>query len=261
MADDHVTVELADAVGRLVLDRSESNNSMTDETARAMKEAAIDLSTDDDVRCIVLTGAGATFNTGADLSMLSGDDSDARTLKTTAGELHEFVVQLSTAPKPVLCAVNGVVAGGGIGPALCGDVVLMAGSARFEFAYPAIGLSADGGSSYFLPRLVGLREAQRIAMRNEPVDAAEAVDLGLVTERVPDDEFDARVREEAAALAAGPTKAHAETRRLLRTSFEHGLEAQLSREAERIAGLADTGDYQRGLEAFFEKAEPEFEGR
>lgn len=261
MDSDHVTVERDGAVGRLVLDRPDANNSMTTETARALKDAAIDLATDDGVRCIVLTGAGATFNTGADLSMLEGDASDAATLKTTAGELHEFVAQLTAAPKPVLCAVNGVTAGGGIGPAVCGDVVLVAESARFEFAYPAIGLSADGGSSYFLPRLVGLREAQRIAFRNEPVGAEEAAEIGLATEAVPDDEFDERVEEEAESLASGPTKAHAATGHLLRTSFDRSLETQLGREAQRIAGLTDTEDYARGLAAFFDKEAPEFEGR
>lgn len=257
---DSVRVERDGGVGRIVLDRPDHNNSMDQATAEALRAAAADLASDDAVRCLVYTGVGGVFNTGADLTTLDGAASDEPRLKALAGTLHGFVEELARAPKPVVCGVNGVVAGGGIGTALCGDIVLMAESARFQFAYPAIGLSADGGSTYFLPRLVGLREAQRIALRDEPVAAAEAAELGLVTETVPDDEFDERLHEEAASLAAGPTAAFAETRELLRSSFEHGLGEQLGREAASLSGLATTEDYAAGYEAFFEKAEPEFEG-
>jgi 2-(1,2-epoxy-1,2-dihydrophenyl)acetyl-CoA isomerase len=257
---DHVTVTRTEGVGRITLNRPEKNNSMNAQTARELHEAAIELVEDDAVRCIVLTGTGNVFHTGADLGMLDLDESDGALLREVANDLHAMVSTLHRAPKPVVCGVNGVTAGGGIGPALCGDIVLMAESARFQFAYPAIALSADGGSSYFLPRLVGLRKAQEIAMRNESVGSAEAEDIGLVTEVVPDDEFEARLAEEAAALAEGPTLAHAGTKRLLRTSLDRQLSEQMEEEAETIVGLTKTGDYQRGVEAFFEKEQAEFEG-
>ncbi|WP_255149139.1 enoyl-CoA hydratase/isomerase family protein [Halorarius halobius] len=259
--DDSVNVDREGAVGTLTLDRPEANNAMDAATAEALRAGTVDLVADDDVRCIVLTGTGATFNTGADLTTLEADDSDETRLRRLAASLHEFVSQLARADKPVVCAVNGVVAGGGIGPSLCGDVVLAADSARWEFAYPRIGLSADGGSSYFLPRLVGLRKAQEIAFRDEPVGATEAADVGLATEAVPDEEFDERVREEAERLASGPTRAYAETRELLRTSFDHGLDEQLAREAERISKLARTDDFAEGVDAFFADGDPDFQGR
>jgi 2-(1,2-epoxy-1,2-dihydrophenyl)acetyl-CoA isomerase len=258
---DHVTVTRESGVGRLLLDRPEMNNSMDAQMAREMREAAVDLAADEDVRCLVLTGAGGTFLTGADLTILELDGDDGRRVRELATDLHAFVSALVRAPKPVVCGVNGVAAGGGVGPAVCGDIVVVAGSARFEFAYPRIGLSADGGSSYLLPRLVGLRKAQEIAFRNEPVGASEAVDIGLATESVPDDAFEDRLAEEAARLAAGPTRAHAGTKALLRTSFDRGLDEQLATEAETIAGLTGTGDYGRGIEAFFGDEPPEFEGR
>ncbi|MDZ7746373.1 MAG: enoyl-CoA hydratase-related protein [Halobacteriales archaeon] len=248
---DAVRIERDDAVGRLVFDRPDANNAMDTAAADALHEGAVELATDDDVRCLVLTGVGGVFNTGADLTTLAGDERDESAIQSLAATLHSFVETLARAPKPVVCGVNGVVAGGGIGTALVGDIVIMSTSARFQFAYPAIALSADGGSSYFLPRLVGLREAQRIAMRNEPIGAAEADELGLVTETVPDSEFDERLATEAETLAAGPTQAYAETKELLRTSFEHGLGEQLSREADRIAGLTKTDDYAEGHTAFF----------
>ncbi len=257
---DHVRVEHVEDVGRLVLDRPDANNAMDARMAAEMAAAATELAGDGAVRCIVLTGSSGTFNTGADLTVLSGDAGDARTLREIAGSLHATVTTLARADKPVVCGVNGVAAGGGVGPAICGDVVVVAGSARFEFAYPRIGLSADGGSTYFLPRLVGLRRAQELAFRDEPIGAEEAADIGLATEAVADDAFDERLAEVAAELAAGPTRAFATTKALLRTSFDRTLEGQLSREAETLTALTATGDYERGIEAFFEDAEPSFRG-
>jgi 2-(1,2-epoxy-1,2-dihydrophenyl)acetyl-CoA isomerase len=261
MTDDTVHVDREAGVGTIRLDRPASNNSMDVPTAEALRAAAADLASDDEVRCIALTGTGGTFNTGADLSILDADASDEPTLRRLANLLHEFVSQLVRADKPVVCGVNGVVAGGGIGPSVCGDIVLAAESARWEFAYPRIGLSADGGSSYFLPRLVGLRTAQELAFRDEPVGAAEGAELGLATEVVPDDAFDDRLWAEAERLANGPTMAYAETRELLRTSFDHGLDEQLAEEGERIAKLTATDDFAEGIDAFFAKGEPDFQGR
>jgi 2-(1,2-epoxy-1,2-dihydrophenyl)acetyl-CoA isomerase len=249
------------AVARLAFDRPEAHNSLNERMVDEFVEAAHDAVSDDDVRCIALTGNGPVFNTGADLTALSGDGSDESRLRTLAGGLHEFVTQLVRAPKPVVTGVNGVAAGGGLGPAICGDVVLAAESARFEFAYPRIGLSADGGSTYFLPRLVGLRRAQELVFRDEPVDAAEAVDVGLATEAVPDDDLEDRLRGEAERLAEGPTTAYGETKRLLARSFDNGLEAQLADEGEVIAELTNTEDFSRGHAAFNEDDEPEFVGR
>ena len=257
---EHVSVTRTDAVGRITMDRPESNNALNPDMSEQLHEAAIELVEDDDVRCIVLTGSGGTFNTGADLGALSADASDAALIRSLAHQLHGTVSQLHRAPKPVVCGVNGVVAGGGLGLSLCGDIVLVAESARFEFAYPRIGLSADGGSSYFLPRLVGLRRAQEIAFRDEPVGSGEAVEVGLATEAVPDDAFEERLAEEAARLAAGPTRAHAATKALLRQSFDRQLDEQMATEAATIAGLTGTDDYQRGIEAFFEKEPADFRG-
>jgi 2-(1,2-epoxy-1,2-dihydrophenyl)acetyl-CoA isomerase len=257
---EHVSVTRTEAVGRITMDRPESNNSIDPGMSEELHEAAIELVEDDAIRCIVLTGTGKTFNTGADLGVLSADAGDAALIRSMAHQLHGTVSQLHRAPKPVVCGVNGVSAGGGIGLGVCGDIVLVAESARFQFAYPRIGLSADGGSSYFLPRLVGLRRAQEIAFRDEPVGAEEAVEIGLATEAIPDDEFEDRLAEEATRLADGPTRAHAATKALLRQSLDRQLDEQMATEASTIAGLTGTDDYQRGVEAFFAKESPEFTG-
>jgi 2-(1,2-epoxy-1,2-dihydrophenyl)acetyl-CoA isomerase len=257
---DHVRIERAEAVGRLVMDRPETNNAMHRSMAAELAEAAVALVTDEAIRCVVVTGTDGTFNTGADLTALDADASDESHLRYVARELHAAVSALARAPKPVVCAVNGVAAGGGIGLALCGDVVLAAGSSRFAFAYPRIGLSIDGGSSFFLPRLVGLRRAQEIAFRDEPIEAPEAEEIGLVTEAIPDGGFEEAVATEAERLASGPTRAYAETKALVRSSFETGLDEQLSREAARLAGLTRTDDYARGIEGFLADETPAFEG-
>ena len=257
---EHVSLTRTEAVGRITMDRPEANNSINPEMSEELHEAAIELVEDDTIRCIVLTGIGKTFNTGADLGVLTADAEDAALLRSMAHQLHGTISQLHRAPKPVVCGINGVAAGGGIGLGLCGDIVLIAESARFQFAYPRIGLSADGGSSYFLPRLVGLRRAQEIAFRDEPVGAEEAAEIGMATEMILDDEFEERLAEEATRLAEGPTRAHAATKALLRQSLDRQLDEQMATEAATIAGLTGTGDYQRGVEAFFAKETPEFEG-
>jgi 2-(1,2-epoxy-1,2-dihydrophenyl)acetyl-CoA isomerase len=259
---DYETIEVTrtGAVARLAFDRPDAHNALDRRMAEELVDAAHDLVSDDGVRCLAVTGNGPAFITGVDLTTLAGDGTDERRLRGFAGHLHEFVGSLLRAPKPVVTGVNGVAAGGGLGPALCGDVVLVAEGARLEFAYPRIGLSGDGGSTYLLPRLVGLRRAQELAVRDEPVPADEAVDIGLATEAVPDQELDDRLGDEAARLAAGPTRAYGETKRLLHRSFERSLEGQLGEEADTIAGLTRTEDFARGHAAFGDEADPEFVG-
>ncbi|WP_255170035.1 enoyl-CoA hydratase/isomerase family protein [Natrononativus amylolyticus] len=261
MDTDHLSLEIDDGVGRIVMDRPERHNAMDAAMARDLADALESLSADDDVRCLVLTGTGGAFNTGADLSTLEGDASDAERIGAIATPLHRAVRAIAGAPKPVVTGINGVVAGGGLGLALVGDVVVISEDARLEYAYPKIGLSGDGGATWFLPRLLGYREAQRFALLDEPIGPADAVDLGLATEAVPADEFADRLAELANRLASGPTLAYAEIKTLLRESTTADLEGHLATEKRRITGLAETADYAAGLEGFFEKERAGFEGR
>ncbi|MFQ3320225.1 MAG: 2-(1,2-epoxy-1,2-dihydrophenyl)acetyl-CoA isomerase [Natronomonas sp.] len=248
------------AIGHIAFDRPDAHNSLNEQMTGELVEATHDLVSDDDVRAIALSGNGPVFNTGADMTMLTGDGSDEPRIGSLASELHEFMSQLVRAPKPVVTGVGGVAAGGGVGPAVCGDIVLVSESARFEFAYPRIGLSGDSGSTFFLPRLLGLRRAQELAFRDEPIGAEEAVDLDLATEVVPDAELDDRLTAEAERLADGPTQAYAATKRLLWQSFDNSIDEQLAEEAETIAGLTNTEDFSRGHAAFGGDEEPDFTG-
>ena len=129
-----------------------------------------------------------------------------------------------------------------------------------EFAYPRIGLAADAGTTYLLPRLVGLRKALEIALRNEPISPHQAVEMGLATEVVPDDELGQQLDEVAHELASGPTAAFSETRRLLYESFDRGMADQLAAEEEAMSRVVQTEDFRRGLEAFFARETPDFQG-
>ncbi|WP_435347365.1 enoyl-CoA hydratase/isomerase family protein [Haloarchaeobius sp. HRN-SO-5] len=258
---DHVVVDRSDGVGRVTLDRGESYNSLDAATARDLRAAVTGLAEDDDVRCIQLAANGPAFCTGADLSTYEGDETDAKRLDAVATPLHRAVETLASAPKPTVAAVDGVAAGGGLGLALASDVVVAHEDARFEFTYPRIGLSGDGGSTWFLPRLLGYRRARELALLDEPIPADEADEIGLVTETVGADDFDERVEEVTDDLAHGPTKAYSNIKRLLARSHERSLSAQLSAEKDTIARLAGTDDYEAGYAAFFGDEDPEFVGR
>ncbi|WP_049907037.1 enoyl-CoA hydratase/isomerase family protein [Halovivax asiaticus] len=256
----HVTVEITDQIGQVTMDRPEKHNAMTPEMAESIATALADLSADDDVRCLVLTGSGGTFNTGADLAGLEGDERDEAVIDSVADPLHASVRTMTSAPKPVVTGINGIVAGGGLGLALASDIAIMSEEARIQYAYPSIGLSGDGGITWLLPRLLGLRRAQRFALLNEGFDAIEAVDAGLVTEAVPGDSFDDRLAEVAAELASGPTKAFGTIRQLLFEGANRSLDDHLRHERDGVTGLTETDDYATGVGTFFEDEEPTFTG-
>lgn len=254
-------VEHDDSIAHITLDSPGRFNSLTMAMADELVTVITDLSDDESVRCLTLTGTDEAFCSGADLAALDGEASDAPRLRRLASTLHDSVIQLHQADTPIVTGINAVAAGAGVGLALGGDLVVMSEDATIEFAYPRIGLTGDGGATFLLPRLVGLRRAKEIALLDEPIGADHAVSLGLVTESVSTNEFDQRFHEMAERLADGPTAALSATKRLLTESFDRDLAQQLAEETDTIAQAARTEDYQRGHEAFFKDEEPEFVGR
>lgn len=249
-------------VAYLVLDRPGAQHSLTTDMAAELQSVAAWAAETDAVRSIVLTGSKGLFCTGADLRSFEGDATDERRLWAIARRLHGAIRHLVQAPKPVITAVEGVAAGGGLGLALVGDLVYLARDARLEFAYPRIGLSGDGGISYLLPRLVGLRRARELALSDDPIQAEEAVDIGLATEALHPDELDAHVADRATELAAGPTRAYGRFRQLTWDGFGRTFDDQLRAEVEVISRLATTTDYERGYAAVAgDGGDPTFVGR
>ena len=258
---ENFTVEREAGVARVTIESTSRMNALNAGMADELLEVATALGEDDDVRCIALTGSGDAYGAGADLAHLEGDERDAVYLRRIASTLHDAVVQFHQAETPVVTGINGVAAGAGFSLAILGDLVVMSEAARLEFAYPRIGLTGDGGSTFLLPRIVGLRNAMEIVLLDEPIDAERAVELGLATEAVPPEDLDDRLDELATRLAEGPTRALGRTKRLLVESFDRDLAGQLAAETDAIARSAHTDDYGRGIAAFFEEEPAEFVGR
>lgn len=254
-------VETDGPVQHITLTTAGRYNSLTETAITELLDAAATAAEDHAVRCITLTGSDGVFSSGANLAAFAGDQSDGQLLRRLASHLHDAIIQLHQAEKPLVTAVNGVAAGAGFSLAILGDIVLISDDARLEYAYPRIGLTGDGGSTFYLPRLVGLRKAREIVLLDEPIAPDTAVDLGLATEVVPAATLEDRTGDLAAQLAAKPTESIGSTKRLLTESFDRSLEAQLAAETEAIALASDTEDYQRGYGAFGSEHEPEFVGR
>jgi len=255
---EELDVTVTDAVCHVQMDTDAPFNAFTPKMVEELLEVAIRCNDEWPVRAIALTGSENGFCAGADVRTFQGDDPTQ--LRRVAGVLHEAIRELHAAGVPIVTGVNAVAAGAGFGIAIHGDIVLVSEDARLEFAYQRLGLAADGGTTWILPRLVGLRKAMEIVLLDEPIGPEEAVDLGLVSEVVPADDLETRLDEMAHRLASGPTAAFADTRRLLLQSFHNSLPEQLSAEEEAMARAVETDDFTRGVTAFFEKGEPDFQG-
>ena len=175
--------------------------------------------------------------------------------------LHAAVSRFVRMEAPLIAAVNGVAAGGGLGLVCCADLAVAAESARFASAYTRSGLSPDTSTTYFLPRLVGRRRAQELILTNRTLSAAEALEWGLVTRVVPDAELPKVATELAQRLAQGATRAYGASKRLLLRSDAGGLESQMEEEAREIADAARSEDIAEGIRAFLEKRPPTYRGR
>ena len=260
-ASGRVSFAVADGVARLRLVRPEARNAIDPAMVTALREAA-QACADPAVRVVLISAAGPAFTVGGDLRHFGPRaDEFADTLGEMIPHYHVALARLASLDVPVVCAVQGAIAGGGLGLAWVADLVLAAEDAVFATGFIQLGLSGDGGSSWFLPRLVGLRRAQEMLMGGRVLSAAEALDWGLVTRVVPRAELDAEADAAAARLAAGPTVALAHMRHLLRASWGATLEQQLASEGAAMAACARTADAREGLAAFAERRAPRFTGK
>jgi len=262
MAYQHLILEKAAQVATITLNRPEVFNALDLALGRELFHAVLDVDEDPGVRCVVITGAGKAFCAGGDVKGFADNLPRIGVLiKELTTYLHGAVSRLCRSDKPVIMAVNGVAAGGGFSFALSGDLVVAAESARFTMAYSKIAATPDGSSSYFLPRLIGLRRAMELYVSNRVLSAREALEWGLVTRVVPDADFKTSVDALARELAQGPTKAFGGAKRLLHQSTWESLETQMELEAQAIAASGRTRDFGAGVTAFANKQTPTFEGR
>ena len=213
-------------------------------------------------RALLITADGPAFTVGGDMGhFLAQADRMADELDDMIGGYHPALARLAALPIPVVCAINGGVGGGGLGLVWCSDIVIAADGARFATGFAALGLSGDGGSTWFLPRLVGLRRAREMVLLNRALTAAEALDWGLINRVVSPGELAEVAEETAAQLAAGPTVAYGEMRRLLARSFGVDFDDQLQAELAAIVRCGATDDAREGVTAFNERRPPKFTGR
>jgi 2-(1,2-epoxy-1,2-dihydrophenyl)acetyl-CoA isomerase len=263
MAYQHVKIERADGVATLTLNRPDAYNALDLTLGRELFQASIELDEDAGVRCVVITGSGKAFCAGGDVkSFVDNLGRIGAHIKELTTYLHGAISRLCRSDKPVIMAVNGVAAGGGFSLALSGDLVVAAESAKFSMAYSRIAATPDGSSSYFLPRLVGIRRSLELYLTNRPLTAREALEWGMITRVVPDAELAASVGTLARELAQGPSKAFGAAKRLFHQSTWESLETQMELEAQAIAASGRTEDFRAGVTAFADKKPPPtFRGR
>lgn len=241
--------------------RPDTMNTLSLEMIEELDEALGDVASQSP-RCLLLTADGRNFMAGGDLGYLreAGEESPAEARKVIEA-LNRMFKRLTALPCPIVLAAQGAVAGAGISLVLACDWAIAANDSRFVFAYDKIATTPDGGLTWMLPRSIGLRHAMRLALSAQPVDASEALRLGILAEIVPGGELQQSAEATAARLAAGPTLAYSATRRLMLEAFDRSFDDHLDAELESFCDLAATRDFRGAVEAFFQRKQPVYEGR
>jgi 2-(1,2-epoxy-1,2-dihydrophenyl)acetyl-CoA isomerase len=274
-----VTTHVDGAVGIITIARRERFNSLDVDTARDLRRAGILFARDSKIRAVVLRGSDGVFCSGADLKYIrsGGEQGDlgylqpgARDIPTGYGEIfkqileyiHSTISEIRRAPKPFIAAVDGIAAAGGFGLAMSCDLVIASERSWFEWAYAKTGLTGAESSTFFLPRLLGLRRAMDMLFLNPKLDAQKAFEWGLVTAVYPVETFDEQVLGTARQLAAGPTEALGIAKDLMNQAAGiDRLDFHLDRELDELARIADGPNFAEGIDAFFAKRPPEFSER
>ena len=258
-----IDYRVEDGVAHLRLDRPEQRNAidlrMGEETLVVARRIAADRS----VRAVLISGSGPALTVGGDIDYF--ERSQAQEFGELLGRMttpfHEAFRVLSRIDAPIITAAHGAVAGGGLGYVYAADIVLASEKTKFVTAFADLGVSGDGGGTWHLPRLVGARRAALMYLQSTPIDAERALEWGLVSEVVPDEELQDRALALARKLASGPTRAFGRMRELLRDSWTNTLSEQLLAETEGVMATGDTEDSVNAVAAFIGKKSPRFKGR
>ncbi|MBW2231720.1 MAG: enoyl-CoA hydratase/isomerase family protein [Deltaproteobacteria bacterium] len=254
--------DVHDGVASITLDREKAANALDLQMAKDLMYAALTADEDPDVRVVVIGAKGKMFCAGGDLASFA-DAGDARPalLKEITTYLHAAISRFARMDAPVIASVGGTAAGAGMSLACAADLAVCGESAKFTMAYTRVGLTPDGSSTYYLPRLIGARRTLELMLTNRVLSAAEALEWGLVNQVVPNAELEAATAKLAASLVSGPTASYGATKKLVLTSLGESLESQMELESRGIADAARRHDGQEGIAAFLEKRKPDFKGR
>jgi 2-(1,2-epoxy-1,2-dihydrophenyl)acetyl-CoA isomerase len=252
-----ITLEQSGPIARLTLNRPDAANGMSDTMTRELADVARRLDTPA-TKVVTITGAGRFFSAGGDLKSFATAQNRGQHIKGVADDLHRAISSFARMDAVVITSVNGTAAGAGFSLAVTGDLVLAAESASFTMAYTRVGLSPDGSSSYFLPRLIGITKTKELMLTNRALSAREAEQWGLVTEVVADDQLANRTDELAAQMADTAGGSNGGVKALMLATFKNGLEEQMEMEGRIIADRAESADGREGVDAFMAKRKPKF---
>jgi 2-(1,2-epoxy-1,2-dihydrophenyl)acetyl-CoA isomerase len=244
----------------ITLNRPDKLNSFNRPMAEELQDAIRNAATNDNIRCVILTGAERGFCAGQDLKEVLERHGEPLG-NTVKHSYNPIILAIRELEKPVICAVNGTAAGAGANIAFACDFVLAAENAVFVQSFSKIGLIPDSGGTFFLPRLVGLPRATAMAMLGEKITAGEAVKMGLIYKSYADGELMDKAHELAGYLAKQPTRGFGLIKRGLNESLGNNLQSQLELEAELQTEAGKTHDYNEGVQAFVEKRKPKFTGK
>lgn len=249
-----------DGIATLTLDQPDRLNPFSEALQQALRDALARLREDASLRVLVITGAGRAFSAGADLSSVKLDPESLREAADRLEQVgNQLVLDVASMPVPVLAAVNGIAAGGGVGLALAADIVLAARSASFYLPFmPALGIVPDMGTSWFLPRAVGRARSTALSLLGPKLPAERAAQWGLIWDCVDDEQLAGETRKIALRLAQLPRHAVTEIRAAHAASARHDLATQLAWEAARQRELIAAPAFAAGVRAFREKRTPDF---
>lgn len=257
----NIKFDVSNGIATITLNRPAEANGINIPLAKDLLDAAVKCEASKGVRAVLLTGEGKMFCGGGDINgFLDAGENVSEMLTELTCILHASIARLRHMRAPVIVAVNGTAAGAGLSLAILGDYVVASEKAKFTMAYTGIGLSPDGSSSHFLPRLIGLRKTQELMLTNRLLSSQEAFEWGMVNKVVAPDEVMSEAMIIAESLANGPTNAYGKVKALLNETHLNGLEAQMDLETRYISQLGSSEDGKEGVAAFMEKRAPKFVG-
>ena len=250
------------SIGTLTFNRPEVYNAMNVDLIVAMRDVTAEIAASKTLRAVILKGAGKAFLAGGDVGLFyQNRETIVETVKPLGDILHEGIKNIRNMPFPVIAQIHGACAGAGLSVAMAADFAIAAEGAQFNTAYTKIGLSPDGGSTFFLPRYVGMKRAIELTMLADMFDAKAAAEMGIINRVVPAEQLEREVAALAERLSIGATQAFARAKKLINQSFVTPIDKQLDDEIAYFAECAKTADFREGVTAFVAKRKPRFEGK
>ena len=259
--NDTILFSQSGSIGTLTFNRPDVYNAMNIELIHALRDVTAEIVVSKTLRAVILKGAGKAFLAGGDVGLFYKQRESMGNVKPLGDALHASIKNIRNMPFPVIAQIHGACAGAGLSVAMAADFAIAAEGAQFNTAYTKIGLSPDGGSTFFLPRYVGMKRAIELTMLAELFDAKAAAATGIINRAVPADQLEQEVAALAERLSNGPTQAFARAKKLINQSFVTSIDKQLDDEIAYFAECAMTNDFKEGVTAFVEKRKPRFEGK